>query len=419
MKKALYVGIFNGQNIGDLVVSDQICKYLRNENLSVNLIDFITLKKVEIPTTEINFLKSEPIHDKIKRFLFNTKITSKIFIKNSEYISKIYSIYKETTTYYLFPIYFKEYAKELETCDFVCIGGGNLLMTLNNNYWAVKINRLVKLARKKHKKVFIISVGAGPILSKKAQKLFSDALNTADYITVRDENSKVLLEDTLNVRQNIAVSGDPALLLNNIRKGFTNKETKNIAISVIPFGKKSFFNLKWYKESNYYMEMYEKLILYLYNKNPNFIFYLFSSAYTDYEVILELEKYIKDNNKKITEENLKVVHIKSLDDLLEFYQKQNLVIGTRMHSLIIAFTQLLPIIAISWQDKVSGFMNYIDMSQYCYNLNSVSDELDKIYNDSERLINGNQKSKEKLLSLRENYTRTTNTIIHSLKQEIQ
>ncbi len=90
-----------------------------------------------------------------------------------------------------------------------------------------------------------------------------------------------------------------------------------------------------------------------------------------------------------------------------------------MHSLIIAFTQYMPIIAISWQDKVSGFMSYIGMSQYCYNLNNVNAEIDKIYKDSEKLINGNQKNKEKLLSLRENYTRITSSILHSLKQERQ
>ncbi|KKG07237.1 hypothetical protein DU86_04065 [Methanosarcina mazei] len=417
MKKALYVGIFSGQNIGDLVISDQIYKYLKGENLSVNLIDFITLKEVEMPTTEIKLLKTEPMHKKIKKIFLNTKITSTIFIKNSKYISNVYSIYKEIITYYLFSTYYKEYIRNLEICDFVCIGGGNLLMTLNNNLWGVKINRLVKLAKKKNKKIFIISVGAGPILSKKAQDLFSDALSMADYITVRDENSKILLEDTLNVRQHIEVSGDPALLLDNVREGFTNREKKNIAISIIPFGKKDFFNLKWYKESNYYMEMYEKLIVYLYNKNPSIVFYLFSSAYTDYEVILQLEKQIKEKNKKITEENLKVVYVKSLDDLLEFYRKQDLVIGTRMHSLIIAFTQLIPIIAISWQDKVDGFMNHVGMSQHCYNLNNVSDELDKIYKESERLINESQKNKEKLQILKENYTRTTSSILHDLKQE--
>lgn len=418
MKKILYVGIFNGQNIGDLVISDQIYKYLKGENLSVNLIDFMTLKEVKMPTTEIKFMKTGSVHKKVKNFFLNTKTTSPIFAKNRKYISNIYYIYKETITYYLFSKYYKEYVRNLEMCDILCIGGGNLLMTLNNNnYWAVKINRLVKLAKKKNKKIFIISVGAGPILTKKSQKLFSDALNMADYITVRDENSKILLKDILNVKQHIEVSGDPALLLDNVRKGFTNKEKKNIAISIIPFGKKDFFNLKWYKESNYYMEMYEKLIVYLFNKNPSIVFNLFSSAYTDYEVILQLEKQIKEKNKKITEENLKVVYIKSLDDLLEFYQKQDLVIGTRMHSLIIAFTQFIPIIAISWQDKVDGFMNYIGMSQHCYNLNNVSDELDRIYKESERLINESQKNKEKLQSLKENYTRTTSSILYNLKQE--
>lgn len=416
MKKVIYVGISSGQNIGDLVISNQIYNYLKKSGLSVDLMDFTTLKKIEHPTTEIRFHNNELTHQKIKKFLLNTKITSNLYAKNSKIISKMYSLYKENITYYLYPKFFRDYMESIENCDFVCIGGGNLLMTLNNNYWAIKINKLIKIAKDKNKKVFIISVGAGPILSKKASKLFSDSLNRVDYITVRDENSKKLIEDILNVKQQVVVSGDPALLLDNVRNKTPKQKKINVAISVIPFGKSDFFNLNWYKDSNYYMDMYETLITYLHKRNPNFVFHLFSSAYSDYEIISQLEKHIKEKNEKITE-NINVVYVKSIEDLLEFYQNQDLVIGTRMHSLIIAFTQYIPIIAISWQDKVTGFMNYVNLSQYCYNLNDVNDQLEKIYNDSEKLINENQEDKEKLFEVKQRFTQITNNILNNLKRE--
>jgi polysaccharide pyruvyl transferase WcaK-like protein len=419
MTKTLYVGIFSGQNIGDLVISNQIVNFIQKEGLHVDLINFITLEQVENATTEIRFNNNISPHQKIKKILLNMKITSEIYTKNSKIILDIYSIYKESFTYYLYPLFFREYIKIIDNYDFVCIGGGNLLMTLNNNSysWAIKINRLIKIAKDKRKKVFIISVGAGPILSQKANRLFSESLNMADYITVRDENSKRLLEDTLNVKRKILVSGDPALLLDNVRKKVLNRKNINVAISIIPFGKRDFFNLEWYKDSNYYMDMYEKLITYLHKRNPNFVFHLFSSAYTDYEIIPQLEKHIKETNKEITEDNLKVVYVKSADDLLKFYQSQDLLIGTRMHSLIIAFTQSIPIIAISWQGKVTAFMDYVNLSQYCYNLNSVNDRLEQIYIDSEKLINDNREDQEKLLEVKQNYAQITSNILHNLKQE--
>lgn len=417
MKKVVYVGIFSGQNIGDLVISNQIYKYLKKEELSVDLVNFITLKKIKTTNTKIIFNHNEAPHQKIKKFLLNTKATSNLYKKNSKAISKIYSVYKESITYHLYPIFFREYMKSIENCDFVCIGGGNLFMTLNDNSYAIKINRLIKIAKDKHKKVFIISVGAGPILSQKATKLFSDSLNMVDYITVRDENSKKLLEDILNVDQKVVVSGDPALLLDKTRKKVTNKSKINVAISVIPFGKRDFFNLNWYKDSNYYMDMYGKLITYLHKRNPKFSFHLFSSAYSDYEVISQLEQRIKETDEKIAGENIKVVYVKSLEDLLEFYQNQDLLIGTRMHSLIIAFTQSIPIIAISWQEKVTGFMNYVNLSQHCYNLNEVNDRLEQIYNDSEKLINENQEDKEKLLEVKQKFAQITSNILNNLKLE--
>ena len=50
-----------------------------------------------------------------------------------------------------------------------------------------------------------------------------------------------------------------------------------------------------------------------------------------------------------------IVEVKSVDELLNFYDKLDYLIGGRMHSMIIAHTNLLPHIGVIWQDKIIGF----------------------------------------------------------------
>ena len=107
-------------------------------------------------------------------------------------------------------------------------------------------------------------------------------------------------------------------------------------------------------------------------------------------------------------------YIKSLSDLLKFYKRQDLLIGTRMHSLIIGFTQLLPIIAISWQNKVEGFMKQINLLQYCYQLNMVNENIDRIHEDAQQLLICNtQNNRDKLINLKKRYDSTNTYYIES------
>lgn len=396
MRKILYVGIFSASNIGDLVISNQIYKFLKNKNnVSIDCMDFGTLKKTNCANDEISIHENCTINKKIKNILPKSNIIRRIHSKFSEL-----SALSDNCKLY------KEYKDIVDEYDLVCIGGGNLLMSISNNYWAIKMNNLVKIAKNKNKKIFVMSIGAGPILLNKSQKLFKETLELVDYITVRDEYSKYILKNKLQISKKIEISGDPALLLNykNDIEHKENRDNTNIAISVMPFGKQSFPNLPHYKTYGYYLDMYKNLIEYFYNRNANYIFYLFSTEWSDYNTVLELQTHILKNSKYITERNLKVEYIKSLSDLLKFYKRQDLLIGTRMHSLIIGFTQLLPIVAISWQNKVEGFMKQINLLQYCHQLNMVNENIGRIHEDAQQLLICNtQNNRDELINLKKRY----------------
>ena len=163
------------------------------------------------------------------------------------------------------------------------------------------------------------------------------------------------------------------------------------------------------------MNMYKEIIKYFYEKNNNIVFNLFSTELSDYNMIYELKNEILKNNI-IPRGNLNIVHITNLNDLLKFYSRQKIIIGTRMHSLIIAYTQSLPIIAISWQDKVKEFMQYVGLIDNCYGLNEISENIEKIYGIFEKEMFTKEKltddvSKQKY---RENFCIIHNEILNKL-----
>ncbi len=395
MKKILYIGIFSGTNIGDLVISNQLYRFIINKyDSSIDCMDFLTLKRIDYINTDI-MINTNYNQKQITNILYIDRIIQNVY-------SKYFELASSNANYK----FYAEYKAIVEKYDIIWIGGGNLIMGILNNHWAIRLNILVKMAKKTNKKIIISSVGVGPILLNKSKKLFKETLEIVDHITVRDEYSKYILKTELKINKKVDVSGDPALLLNDesTMNDLKNRKTINISISVMPFGKKDFSNLPYYKSYKYYIDLYKNLIEYFYVKNNSYIFYLFSTEWSDYDAIIELREYIIKNSKYISESNLKIEYIKSLTNLLDFYRRQDLLIGTRMHSLIIGFTQSLPIIAISWQRKVEGFMKYINLMQYCYHLNEVNENIEKIYNDTQKLlINNSQNNKIKLIELRRRY----------------
>ena len=77
-------------------------------------------------------------------------------------------------------------------------------------------------------------------------------------------------------------------------------------------------------------------------------------------------------------------------DLLKMYSTFDLVIGTRMHSMIIAVSQNIPVIGLSWQQKVDEMFKNINLTNSCYGIENLEDHLDEILEKSKKIIENNQ-----------------------------
>jgi polysaccharide pyruvyl transferase CsaB len=92
--------------------------------------------------------------------------------------------------------------------DLLVLGGGGILYDTE----ARRYLRLVRVAHERGLPVFGYALGAGPLTDETDCAMVREALGTMAEVTVRDEESKLALEEA-GVTRRVDVTADPALLL--------------------------------------------------------------------------------------------------------------------------------------------------------------------------------------------------------------
>ncbi|EMF0110706.1 polysaccharide pyruvyl transferase family protein [Enterococcus hirae] len=242
----------------------------------------------------------------------------------------------------------------IEQSDFIVFSGGNLLFDLNRYSKSyLKLKWIIKLAKKHNKKVLALSIGIGPFKTEKQKQKAVKLLSELNYISFRDEKSaKYFQEKAPIVQDPVFTSSFFAPLANSI----ISKKEKKIAISILDYrlagaSKEQYFT---------YIQQMAEIILTLSEKYQVTIF---STELRDYKAVEEIHRLLAG----------KVVMKKfnSMKELYELYEESQLIIGTRMHSMIFAVAASIPVIGISWQDKVKEMFQLLDDPTSCFEINEL------------------------------------------------
>ncbi len=100
----------------------------------------------------------------------------------------------------------------IRSCDIFISGGGSLLQDVTSLRNVVYYSGLMRLARLMRKPVVVYAQGIGPLNKKVSQRLARVAVQGARVITVRDDDSKTLLQ-RIGVTRKIEVVADPVWAL--------------------------------------------------------------------------------------------------------------------------------------------------------------------------------------------------------------
>ncbi|MER5211754.1 polysaccharide pyruvyl transferase family protein [Streptomyces sp. NPDC002838] len=108
----------------------------------------------------------------------------------------------------------------LASLDVLVLGGGGILYDGE----ARRYLRLVRAAQERGIRTFAYAVGAGPLREPEDREAVRDVLADMDDVVVRDEESRLVLEE-VGVEREITVTADPALLLEP--EPFTDRMMRN------------------------------------------------------------------------------------------------------------------------------------------------------------------------------------------------
>jgi len=261
-----------------------------------------------------------------------------------------------------------ETVNAIRTSDVFILGGGGFLSDWQS--WTVILQWLgqVMLAKMFGKKVMLYAIGAGPIITKIGRFLTRIILNRcADIITVRDEKSKEWLESA-GVKKRIYVTADPAILLEPVKPDRISKILKEeridsskplvgIAISPIFHIQKYWPNQQ--KKFLKFKNVWPKVVDFIISKLDANVIFIPMQIPTDRDFASELIKNVenKDRVKIITGEY-------TPQEMMGIIGRMDMIIGMRLHSLILATRMNVPVLGIMYHHKVECFLEQIGQKKW-------------------------------------------------------
>lgn len=276
--------------------------------------------------------------------------------------------------------------KEMKNCDLFISGGGSLLQDGTSTRSIIYYLTLIKLALMNKKPVMIYANGIGPINKKFNRNFTRKILDKVDLITLRDEDSRYYLKELQVKNPNIYVTADPVFTL----EPSNNEKIENIfKAEKIPLDKPLIgVSVREWKSAKNLISNISQAIEYMIKKfGVNVV--LIPMHYPE---DLEISKKVYE---KITIKGCFVVSEKySVEDIMGIIRRLDMIIAMRLHSLIYAATQKVPMVGLIYDPKIEGFLKFIEMKYMCNVENAEVIELcsiiDKAWNNK-----GNLKTKLK------------------------
>ncbi|MFS0575621.1 polysaccharide pyruvyl transferase family protein [Sporosarcina sp. 179-K 3D1 HS] len=290
---------------------------------------------------------------------------------------------KQTATRYgvtSFPLYYKNgnavktfmktYSNNkqiVKTFDLLIIGGGGILMDLYRRE-APLFGSYAMMAKNSRVPYIVYGCGAGPLHTGLGKWFIRYMCKNADSVSVRDPESMELLR-SIGVKEPVRIIGDPAFSLRGENSREPSKAPVNIGVTAVPYYHAGYWPEEDVSRYEDYVEGMAKNLDHLaehHNVNINFFATKFPQ---DADVT-------KDIQAKMTHADKTSILDKNLlpDQILEITAQQDIVIGTRLHSLILATCTETPVMAISYHPKVHDFMKLADLERFAFPISEMNQD---------------------------------------------
>lgn len=240
----------------------------------------------------------------------------------------------------------KEVMAAIKKSSLLISGGGSLLQDVTSNKTVPYYLGIIKIAQFLKKPVVLYSQGVGPVNKGFNKALIKRVCSKVDHIFVREIGSKKLLEE-MKVKAPITVAIDPVLgikvkdlALDKVKAKVT--EPKTVGIYVRP----------WQNTAQIAEEL-APVIKHI--DELGYSVYMIPMYYNEdvaaaKAVVEKLGVDVKLIDRELT-----------IDEAVAYTTSFDFIIGMRLHSLIMAGAVGTPMIALSYDPKVQGFMEEMNL----------------------------------------------------------
>lgn len=316
----------------------------------------------------IELLKSAYKNSKITVLSVNPADTEKMH--NVSAVKLFPAGIRSTLTFWLVGQFLKTITA-LKNADLVVLGGGGLFS--DDKPRAVWIWYLQYLWFKAFsKKVACLAQSVGPLKNALSRKIVMNVYKNAVFSSVRDQKSADLLKE-IGVTGTVVLA-DPAYGIAYNQESFS-KKSNYIVLTLRPWAKERDL------EVNNIIEKFSDWLKHQYDLE--IIFVPFQTRFDS-----DLERF--EHLKKL----IKIKYPKDIKEALEIIARARVVVGMRLHSVILAVFTKTPFVALSYSKKVKDFADTVEMGEFVLDYNNFT--LEQLKKTFEKVLK-EEKSIENIL----------------------
>lgn len=281
----------------------------------------------------------------------------------------------------------REVISAIRSSSILISGGGSLLQDVTSTRSLWYYLAVMTIAKLLGKPVMVYANGIGPIHKRINRFLAKLVLNKVDLITLRDENSRKFIEDMNVTNKKIYVTADPVYTL--------EPATKENIINIfedegIPYNNRLVgISIREWKNAENLEKIISDTIDYLILKyNVNIV--LIPMHYPeDLEISRNVLNRVKNKGCYLLEKKY------SVDEIMGVIKELDVIIAMRLHSLIYAAAQSIPMVGLVYDPKIEGILDSIGM-KYMSNVESLNYE--KLISDIDYVLSNSEALKIELQS---------------------
>ena len=263
----------------------------------------------------------------------------------------------------------------IEDSDLVLIGGGGLFFDtfgcesahlLTDSHTGIAFYTAPAiLGALHHKPVMLYAIGAGPLVSHAGRQLTRLACDLSSAITVRDDASKTTLVSLGVAAAKVAVTADLGFgfIADTVpASGPAAGMRPRIAVSVRPWACSG--PIDWEDE------IVSALNGFVARHGGSVLLVPFQHLPGQPEDDVAIVEHIRG---RLTDPTRAEILSAPADpsSILRAFEESDLVIGMRLHSVVLALLARVPVVALSYDPKVEHVMQRIGLEDHCFNLESL------------------------------------------------